>query len=220
MAELILVRHAQASFGAADYDVLSERGHRQSAALGLALKAHGTVPTALYRGKLRRHRETMEGIVAGLGTGAEPEVLPGLDEFDFRGVLLARFGEGGPPGLHDDRRTHFRTLRETVLMWQRDEIDGVPERFEDFRARVMGAVDTMTASGAENVLAVSSGGPIAFVIASLLEAPAKTMVELQLQMKNCAVTRIVFTPRRRFLHTYNETPHIDAETAAEFLTYS
>ncbi len=220
MAELILIRHAQASFGTADYDVLSERGHRQSAALGLALKAHGTVPAAAYRGDMRRHRETLDGIAGGLGSAPEPHVLPGLNEFDFRAVLDARFGGDLPPGLHDDRKTHFRALRETIRLWQNDEIDGVPERFGAFRERVLGAVDTMTESGAGTVVAVSSGGPIAFVVATVLGAPPATMIELQLQMKNCAVTRIVFTPRRRFLHTFNETPHIDAETTAEYLTYS
>jgi len=34
MGTLYLVRHGQASFGAADYDNLSELGHKQSARLG------------------------------------------------------------------------------------------------------------------------------------------------------------------------------------------
>ena len=38
-----LIRHAQASFGAADYDNLSDLGHRQSQALGAALKRQGAV---------------------------------------------------------------------------------------------------------------------------------------------------------------------------------
>ena len=45
-----LIRHAQASFGAADYDNLSELGHRQSAALGAALKRQGVVPDAVFIG--------------------------------------------------------------------------------------------------------------------------------------------------------------------------
>lgn len=220
MAELILIRHAQASFGAADYDVLSERGHRQSKALGLALKAHGTAPGAIYRGEQRRHRETLDGVAGALGPGQEATVLPGLNEFDFKSLLNARFGGDPPQGLHDDRKTHFRLLRETVLMWQRDEIAGIPEPFAAFQARVLGAVDRMTAAGHDTVLAVSSGGPIALIVTTLLEAPLKTMMEIQLQTKNCSVTRIVFTERRRFLHTYNETPHIDARTVAEYLTYS
>lgn len=38
MSELYLVRHAQASFGAANYDQLSDLGHRQSRWLGEHLK--------------------------------------------------------------------------------------------------------------------------------------------------------------------------------------
>ena len=34
MSVLLLVRHGQASWGSADYDVLSDRGHEQSRLLG------------------------------------------------------------------------------------------------------------------------------------------------------------------------------------------
>jgi broad specificity phosphatase PhoE len=49
MRELVLLRHAQASFGAADYDVLSDLGHRQSLALGEALAMQGLRPDHLRR---------------------------------------------------------------------------------------------------------------------------------------------------------------------------
>ncbi|MEY8840214.1 histidine phosphatase family protein, partial [Cribrihabitans sp. XS_ASV171] len=39
MAELLVIRHAQASFGADNYDLLSELGHRQSQAVGAALRS-------------------------------------------------------------------------------------------------------------------------------------------------------------------------------------
>ena len=41
MSSILLVRHGQASFGAADYDVLSPTGHEQSRVLGSALAARG-----------------------------------------------------------------------------------------------------------------------------------------------------------------------------------
>ena len=47
MAELMVVRHAQASFGTDNYDKLSELGHRQSAVLGAYLKDLGWVPYRL-----------------------------------------------------------------------------------------------------------------------------------------------------------------------------
>ena len=41
MSELYLVRHAQASFGAANYDQLSDLGHQQSRWLGDHLGMRG-----------------------------------------------------------------------------------------------------------------------------------------------------------------------------------
>ena len=41
MSTILLVRHGQASFGAADYDNLSPTGHEQSRVLGAALAARG-----------------------------------------------------------------------------------------------------------------------------------------------------------------------------------
>ena len=50
MGELYLIRHAQASFGAEDYDKLSVLGHEQSVALGNALSQHGVMPEAWVTG--------------------------------------------------------------------------------------------------------------------------------------------------------------------------
>ncbi|WP_372884650.1 histidine phosphatase family protein [Shimia sp.] len=216
-----LVRHAQASFGAADYDNLSPLGHRQSEALGAALKRQGVTPDRVFIGAMKRHRQTWEGMARGLGISAEPEVLPGLNEFDFTGLLNARFAAGGAPeGMHDDRRAHFRTLRDTVLMWQRDEIDNPPESFAAFASRVRRARETIAESGARTPLAVSSGGAIGQTVAEITGGPADQMIALQLQVKNCAVARFVLSRNGTWLNGFNETPHIDAANQDEMLTYS
>ncbi len=44
MGLLLLVRHGQASWGADDYDVLSETGWEQARLLGQALGARGIIP--------------------------------------------------------------------------------------------------------------------------------------------------------------------------------
>ncbi len=217
MRELWLIRHAQASFGAADYDKLSDLGHDQSRALGQALARLGMVPDAVFIGAQRRHRETWDGINAALNLG-EPGVLPGFNEFDFKGLLNARFGANRPSDLHTDRKTHFRALRETVLDWQAGRIADPPEAFDAFAARVRHA-RAQAVAGGERVMVVTSGGAIGFSVAELMGAPADAMIRLQLQIKNCAVTRIVATSGGEHLSTFNETPHIDADTP-HFLTYS
>ena len=220
MAELWLVRHAQASFGAADYDKLSDLGHEQSCALGAALKAFGMVPDAVFIGAQRRHRETWEGINTAFGRSAAPEVLPGFNEFDFKGLLDARYaGKERPTDLHTDRRTHFKMLRETVLEWQQNDIVSPPERFSEFSGRVREARQR-AAQGGERVMVVSSGGAIGQSVAEVMQAPADAMIRLQLQIKNCSITRLIVTPSgTEHLSTFNETPHIDAANA-RFLTYS
>ena len=217
MPELWLIRHAQASFGAADYDRLSDLGHAQSRALGQALARLGMVPDAVFIGAQRRHRETWDGINAALGLG-EPGVLPGFNEFDFKGLLNARYGADRPADLHSDRKTHFRALRETVLDWQAGRIAAPPEAFDAFAARVRDA-RAQAVVGGEKVMVVTSGGAIGFSVAELMGAPADAMIRLQLQIKNCAVTRIVATSGGEHLSTFNETPHIDSDNA-HFLTYS
>lgn len=205
MPEILLVRHAQASFGAEDYDVLSPLGHRQSAALGRALS--GERLGAAFIGAQRRHRETWEGIAVGLPGAPAPRVHPGLNEFDFAGLLSA---SGRAEARTADRRTHFRALREAVLAWQRDEVPDPPETWGQFGARVAEALHEIAA--AAPAIAVSSGGAIAQMVACVLGAPPDRMIELQLQMRNCAVTRLIAGDARARggrlrLHSFNEAPH-------------
>ena len=129
MADLIVIRHGQASFGAQNYDVLSELGHRQAVALGQRLAALEIVPTGFVTGDMRRQCDTMEGLQTGMGrTAVAPQVHLGLNEFDFEGLLKARYRKTPPPAdLMSDRKSHFRSLRATVLAWQRDEIDSPPK---------------------------------------------------------------------------------------------
>lgn len=218
---LWLIRHAQASFGAADYDNLSELGHEQSRELGKALHALGCAPQVVCLGAMKRHRQTWEGINAEMGLDIEPQILPGFNEFDFTGLLNARFSEGEQPkGLHDDRRTHFKLLRDTVLDWQAGKIANPPETYEAFSDRVRGALDAAMATGAEHILTVSSGGAIGFTAGDIMGAPADAMIRMQLQVKNCALSRIILSPRGRHLSTFNETPHINAANEERLLTYS
>ncbi|MGH6638721.1 MAG: phosphoglycerate mutase family protein, partial [Polaromonas sp.] len=67
MGTLYLVRHGQASFGAADYDVLSALGHQQSLRLGEYFKDKGLTFDAALTGTLNRQIQTFAGICEGMG---------------------------------------------------------------------------------------------------------------------------------------------------------
>ena len=77
MGTLYLVRHGQASFGAADYDNLSELGHRQAVRLGEYWRERGMRFDAVITGTLKRHRQTWEGIAEGPGPRRATTCCPG-----------------------------------------------------------------------------------------------------------------------------------------------
>ena len=111
MAELLVIRHGQASFGADDYDALSQVGHEQARLVGETLRAAGWVPDRLITGSLRRQQDTL----TAMGLDGRREEHPGFNEYDFHDLLAVRFDGKVPGSVKRDRRTHFRTLRDTIL---------------------------------------------------------------------------------------------------------
>jgi len=216
LAELLVIRHAQASFGTDDYDQLSELGHEQSQMVGAALRDAGWVPDRLVTGTLRRQRQTLES----MGFDAPPETHAGLNEYDFDDLLRVRFGGTVPDPVKHDRKTHFRTLRETILEWQAGGLDGASESWATFAARVEAARAFATDTDARRVLVISSGGPIGQLVSTSLGAPPSQMIALNLQVKNTSMTRFFFSKTAFFLNEFNTTPHLSAQERAEFLTYS
>ena len=66
MGTLYLVRHGQASFGADDYDNLSDLGRLQSVRLGEYWRAKGLKFDAVLVGTLKRQTQTLDGILQGM----------------------------------------------------------------------------------------------------------------------------------------------------------
>ena len=87
MPTVFLVRHGQASFGAADYDVLSDLGRRQAGIVAASLAERGYHPARLLSGTLRRQRETAAPFAALATPALAIEEEPRWDEFDPDDVL-------------------------------------------------------------------------------------------------------------------------------------
>ena len=121
--------------------------------------------------------------------------------------------------MHSDRKTHFRLLSQTVLAWQRNEIENPPETWDNFVNRIEAARQFIVAQDGQNVLALSSGGAIGQMVAATLKTKAEQQIKLQLQIKNCSVSRFIFTSSAFYLHGFNETPHITT-ASQRLLTYS
>jgi broad specificity phosphatase PhoE len=224
MAELVLVRHAQASFGADDYDQLSELGWQQSRWLGEYFAERGIAFDRVVRGSLRRHAETLAGIADGLGRALEGEEDARLNEYDSHVLLQAHAAKrGGPPTIPPDadRREHFRILREALYAWTDGALGVHPhEPFAEFRGRVLAALAAARAGRAKRVLVVSSGGPIATILAEVLGMPLRGVVDLNLQTRNTGITELQAGASRIHCVSFNNVPHLDRPDRAGALTYS
>ena len=222
MGHLYLVRHGQASFGAADYDRLSPLGHRQARRLGEYFREKGIGFEAALCGSLRRHHETWTGIAHGLGWDHSPTVWPGLDEYDSAAVVAAIHPEPLVPADTPERyRQHFRLLRDGLIQWMAGvaEPRGMPD-YATFVAGVTSALDHVRAHCSGNVLMVSSGGPISTAVGHVLGTPPQTTVELNLRIRNSALTEFTFTPKRYSLLTFNTLPHLDSDAHRDWHTYA
>ncbi len=213
------MRHAQASFGAEDYDRLSELGWRQARWLGEHFAAHGLAFDRVVRGTLRRHAETLEGIRQGMGLAQDHEEHAGLDEYDAHAILRAHTGRETLQGA--DRRAHFRLLREALYAWTEGTLPVEAEHgFQGFRARVREALATLRSGGAQRVLVVSSGGPISTILAEALGMPARGVVDLNLQTRNTGVTELRVSARAAHLVCFNAVPHLERPERRAALTYA
>ena len=220
MAEVLLVRHAQASFGADNYDQLSALGVQQSRWLGQYCAARKLTFDRVVCGAQRRHRQTLAGILEGLNADIELQTLPGLDEFDFGALLKATLQKTGEaqPGKRED---YYRLLKRALALWQQDALAGpLPESWDEFRQRTTAAMRDLQLSSARRTLVVSSGGPISVITAQVLDAPLHTMIELNLQIRNTALTQFFCNARAIRLLSFNAVPHLDHPERFDAITYA
>ena len=216
MAEILVVRHGQASFGADNYDELSDLGRRQGRLLGETLRAMGWYPDRTITGSLLRQKQTLEEMdfpVSG-------EEHTGWNEYDFHDLLHQRFGGQAPADVITDRKTHFRALRDTLAEWQSGGVATAKESWAEFTARVEAARCHAAQTDAERVLVVSSGGVIARLVAATLEVPDRQMITLNLQVKNTSITRFISSKGRCYLHEVNSVPQFHDAARAELMSYS
>ncbi|MFK7934175.1 MAG: histidine phosphatase family protein, partial [Saprospiraceae bacterium] len=91
MGKLLLVRHAQASYGAANYDQLSDHGYHQSRTLGDYLVELEMEFDHIYVGPLKRHWQTYEMVQKAYAERGkslpEPKKMIELDEHKWPSIL-------------------------------------------------------------------------------------------------------------------------------------
>ncbi|RZU31912.1 histidine phosphatase family protein [Blastococcus saxobsidens] len=218
MPLICLVRHGQASFGADDYDVLSDLGREQARSVGEELRRRGLRDPLVVSGRLRRQRDTAALLTeaAGFGPVAGPDAR--LDEYDHLD-LLERFpaDAGDEAAGGSGSRQVQRLLDGALRSWiTAGNADGWPA----FSAGALAAVRDLAAGlgSGRDAVAVSSGGVIAAVVAGLLGAPADGVVALNRAAVNVGVTSLAAGGSGLSLLAFNDHAHVTGDRR-HLLTY-
>jgi broad specificity phosphatase PhoE len=223
MGTLYLVRHGQASFGAADYDQLSELGARQCERLGAWFRAHGLRFDAVLTGTLKRHRQSVAAIEAGLGAQHAVQHRPGLNEYDSEAVVRAiHAGPLDHAQTPAQVKDHFRLLRDGLAAWMagRSQPQGMPTHAE-FVQGVMSAFAQVREQHADGqVLIVSSGGPISNAVGQVLGLAHDAVIDLNLQLRNSALCEFRVSPKRHSLVSFNTLPHLSEPEHSSWITHA
>jgi len=205
---LLLVRHAQASFGAADYDALSDTGRAQAAALAADLRRRGVPVDRVVAGSLVRQRDT----AAALGRAVETD--PRWDEYVADDILAHHSSTGERlehGGTALSSREFQAVLEDALLAWiAADEDSPAAETWPAFAARVAAALEDV-----DGGLVCTSGGVIAAVCVALLRAPPEAFVAFNRVTVNTGVTKLVRGRGGTSLVSFNEHAHL----APELITY-
>ncbi|MCA8870100.1 MAG: histidine phosphatase family protein [Rhodobacteraceae bacterium] len=216
MGEVYFVRHAQASHGAVNYDLLSPLGHQQADWLGahLALTVGGF--DKVVSGSLKRHRQTLAAIKNNLGLpdSLEDQRLNEMSFFQLERAYQAAEGLS-PPNTQPEMEAHFASV---MAAWAEDRISGAPECFADFRARILAAIGEHAVNGAK-VLLVSSGGPAGVLMQHVLGLDQAGLTNVILRTYNASYSRFLVRPDGLHLLQFNAIAHLEHPDRQHAQTY-
>lgn len=225
---LYLVRHGQASFGAAEYDRLSPIGERQCELLAEHWAAIGRDVDFVYTGRLRRHRQSAAAFQRARAAAGQParEVrsIENLAEYDYLSLLQAHARTLPEPldwqRLGSDPKAFDRVLTAALERWIAGTFGDV-EPYEVFRHRCGTVIHDVMAEVGRGATAVvfGSAGSIGAGIQSLLGLSDMAAMRLKLTFHNSSVTRILFDGRRSTVESINVIAHLEKPGLIEFVTH-
>ena len=214
---VLLVRHAQASFGAPDYDVLSPRGREQADAVARELTGRQLDVERLLTGSLRRQQETAEPVAALLR--GPVLVDPRWNEYEMDAILATHSTTSArasiQPGSHQRpvSSAEFQDLLEAAMSgWIEAAADGpAAETWPSFAARVRAALGDAAEGlpAGSTALVFTSGGVVAAVCAALMELPPPALIMFNRVSVNTGITKIVTGRRGITLVSFNEHAHLE-----------
>lgn len=216
MATIYLVRHGQASFGAENYDKLSELGCRQATVVGEYFRDHGVHFDAVYSGDLSRQRNT-----ARLAVASQPAEVPHHIDARFNEIendlqlkyLMPDVIKINPKieamvnkGLSSSK--DYQKVIEAVFNYWVSPVcnDTRLQSWAEFSGGARQAMsDVMHEQGAGKTIGIfTSGGTLATIVAQILGLDGEKTYQLYEPIFNCSVTQLFYNSSKVSLSYYND----------------
>lgn len=231
MTHIYLIRHGQASFGAANYDQLSDKGQAQAHALGRYLKNLLQTKPYIVTGSMQRHQQTAQLALAEFAVEMPMFSCKLWNEFNHHEVLTAyepKLADANFLGQQlaqcSEPREYLKTIFYPAMQqWsEHNNHDKYQETWLQFKARVQRALDELCTQiqrhQPKEVLVFSSGGVISVVVAHLLGLSAERTFSLNWEIANTSVTMLKWQDEQLKLHSVNEY-HFLKDNQADLTTW-
>ncbi|MGB1140635.1 MAG: histidine phosphatase family protein [Halioglobus sp.] len=216
MATIYLVRHGQASFGAENYDELSELGRRQATVVGEYFRDCGIHLDAAYSGDLSRQRETAELALASQPSDVPHMIDPRFNELDndeqirhLMPEVLARRPDIKAlvdKGLSDSK-AYQKVIDAVFNFWVSPECDEPAiQSWADYSGGVRDALENVMREqgGGKTVAVFLSGGTMATIVSQVLGLSGEHTYRFYEPVFNCAVTQLFYSGSKVSLSYYND----------------
>ncbi len=233
MSKIYLIRHAQASFLADDYDNLSEKGFLQSDALGKYFVEKNILFNKIYIGKLKRHQQTFERFNKAYTSNGfklpKPIYLEELNEHHALDALNFYYEDFISQNTTAKKLT--KEILENPQLKQKHSIlifelflkgyasgkyannHKTIQSWSSFRAQTKKGVTSILEQmdKGETVGIFTSGGTKSSIIGDSLDISEEKISELNLIIRNTSFSQLLFSKNRLNLLSLNETPHLSKE---------
>ena len=230
MSKIYFFRHAQASLGSDNYDVLSKKGEVQAHELGKYLVIKKYKFDKIYVGNLRRQQHTFEIILKEYNKKnlpiPDPIVLNGLNEHQATEAMKSEIPnmiKSDPfiKSLWEEIELNPDNKKEKLMLgfkyflnlWVKNKIivEGIVP-WKDFRKNVRNALNTILKNTKknQNIGVFSSGGTISSITAESLKINDELKIaDLNFSIRNTSFTSFYHNKEKFNLLSFNEIPHLD-----------
>ena len=229
MSKIYFFRHAQASLGSDNYDVLSNKGELQAHKLGKYLVKKKIRFDKIYVGTLKRQQQTCEIISNEYKKKnliiPSPIVLDDLNEHQATEAMKSEIPkmiksdqyikklwkeiELNPEKKNGNMMLGFKYF---LNLWVENKIivKGIIP-WKDFRKNVQNGLKTILINTKinQNIGVFSSGGTISSITAESLKINDELKIaDLNFSIRNTSFTSFLYSKEKFSLLSFNELPHL------------